>query len=81
MNEAGWLAEWLSGYDPDRPVRVRVRFPDVDWVVDDWAFAVSESLTDPAIEVTVHGFDFDYPEVVARLKRLVDRAAYYNFVD
>ncbi|MBR3314777.1 MAG: hypothetical protein IKG18_11640 [Atopobiaceae bacterium] len=81
MSEAGWLAEWLSSYDEGTPVRVTVRFPDLDWEVDDWAFGVSDSLTDPAIVVDVWGADFDYPDVVRRLKALVDFAAYHNFVD
>ncbi len=81
MSEAGWLSEWLGECVPGAPVRVRVRFPDIGWEVDDWSFTVSGSLTEPVIEVTVHGADFDYPDVVRRLKRLVDVAAYYNFVD
>ena len=81
MNEAGWLSERLGECVPEAPVRVRVRFPDIDWEVDDWAFTVSESLTEPVIEVTAHGFDFDFPDVARRLKSVADRLAHYNFVD
>lgn len=81
MNEAGWLAQWLLSYDGDRPVKVTVRFPDIDWEVADYAFRTSESLTDPEIVVDVWGADFDYPDVVRRLKRAIDTAAYYNFVE
>ena len=34
----------------------------------------------PRIGATVHGLDFDYPDVVRRLKALIDRMCYYNFV-
>ena len=81
MGEAGRLSEWLGECSPGAPVCVRVRFPDIDWEVDDWAFAVSGSLDEPVIEVTVHGFDFDYPDVARRLKAVADRLAnYYSFV-
>lgn len=63
------------------PIRVTVRFPDIDWEVTDWAFGVSESPTGPEIVVEVYGADFDYPDVIRRIRALVDRAAYYNFVD
>lgn len=79
--EAGRLSEWLGECDPGAQVCVRVRFPDVDWEVDDWAFAVSGTADEPVIEVTIHGFDFDYPDVARRLKSAADRLACLNFVD
>ena len=80
-NEAGWLSEWLGGCVPDAPVRVRVGLPDIDFEVEDWAFGVSGSPADPVIEVTVHGFDLDFPDVARRLRAFADRLAYYNLVD
>lgn len=81
MTDADFLASWAGSYDPGAYVRVRVRLPDIDWEVEDWAFEVSESLDEPVITVDVHGFDLDYPDVARRLKAFADRLAYYNFVD
>lgn len=81
MTEAGWLSGWFAECRPDAPVKVRVRFPDIDWEVEDWAFGLSESLSEPEIVVDVRLFDFDYPGVAEKLKRLADDLAYYNFVD
>ena len=81
MSEAGWLSEWLAECEPDAAARATVRFPDVDWAVTDWAFAVGDSLTEPEILVDVYGAGFGYPDVVRRLKGLVDDAARNNLID
>ncbi len=80
-NEAGWLSEWLAECPPGTPVRVRVRLPDIDFEVEDWAFGVSGFPADPVIEVTVRGFDLDFPDVARRLRAFADRLARYNLVD
>ena len=36
---------------------------------------------EPVIEVTVHGFDLDFPDVARRLLALAERLAHYNLVD
>lgn len=80
LTDAGLLASWAASLDPSAAVRVRVRLPDIDWEVDDWAFDVSGPGDDPTITATVHGFDLDFPDVAARLKAAADRLAYYNLV-
>ncbi len=80
-NEAGWLSGWLAECAPSAPVRVRVRLPDIGWEVEDWAFGVGGTRAEPVIEVTVHGFDLDFPDVARRLLALAERLAHYNLVD
>lgn len=75
------LVEYLSLFDACEEVMVEVRFPDLDFEVSDWAFSCPEESGCPTLVTSVHGSSFDFPDVVARLKALVDRAAYYNFVD
>ena len=75
------LVEYLSRFDGREEVMVRIRLPDIDFEVCDWAFTYPEGAGGPALVTSVHGSCFDFPDVVARLKALVDRAAYYNFVD
>jgi hypothetical protein len=75
------LEEYLSRFDGREEVMVRIRLPDIDFEVCDWAFAYPEGSDGPELETAVHGFDLDFPDVIRRLKALVDRAAYYNFVD
>jgi hypothetical protein len=81
MADAGTVAGWAASYDADRPVRVTVRLPDIDWEVDDWAFEVTEADGEPAIVATVRGFDLDYPDPARRLRDFAERLAHYNFVD
>ena len=47
----------------------------------DWAITYPEGSGGPELDADVHGFDLDFPDVIRRLRALVDRAAYYNFVD
>lgn len=75
------LMEYLSRFDTREEVMVRIRLPDIDFEVCDWALAYPEGSDGPELETAVHGFDLDFPDVIRRLKALVDRAAYYNFVD
>ena len=58
------LEEYLSLFDAHEEVMVRIRLPDIDFEVCDWAITY-----------------LDFPDVIRRLRALVDRAAYYNFVD
>lgn len=81
LTDAAFLADWAASFEPGEIVRVRVALPDIGWEVDDWAFDVSESPTEPVITATVRGFDLDFPEVARRLRALADRLAYYNLVD
>ena len=78
--DAALLAEWAASFEPGDTVRVRVVLPDIGWEVDDWSFEVSEPPAQPVITATVHGFDFDDPDVARRLKAVVDRLANYSFV-
>ena len=75
------LAEYLSQFGEREEVMLEVRFPDLDFEVGDWAFSCPEESDCPTLVTSVHGSCFDFPDMVARLKALVDRAAYYNFVD
>ena len=75
------LVEYLSLFDEREEVMLLVRFPDLDYELGDWAFSYPADADVPTIVTSVHGSSFDFPDVVARLKALVDRAAYYNFVD
>ena len=75
------LVEYLSRFDPREEVTLEVRFPDLGLEVSDWAFSYPEESDGPALVTSVHGSSFDFPDVIRRLKALVDRAAYYNFVD
>ena len=75
------LLEYLSHFDDREEVMLEVRFPDLDFEVCDWAFSYPEGSDCPTLVTSVHGSSFDFPGVVARLRALVDRAAYYNFVD
>ncbi|MBQ1839909.1 MAG: hypothetical protein II128_01070 [Atopobiaceae bacterium] len=75
------LAEYLSRFGDEEEVVLEVRFPDLGFEVSDWAFSYPEEPGCPRLVTSVHGSCFDFPDVVARLKALVDRAAYYNFVD
>ena len=43
--------------------------------------AYPEESDGPELDTAVHGFDLDFPDVIRRLRALVDRAAYYSFVD
>ena len=81
LTDAAFLADWAASFDPGEAVRVRVELPDIGWEVDDWAFDVSESPTEPVITATVRGFDLDFPDVARRLRAFADRLAYYNLVD
>ena len=75
------FAEFLSRFDAREEVMLEVRFPDPDFEVCDWAFSYPEGPGGPVLATSVHGSSFDFPDVVARPKALVDRAAYYNFAD
>lgn len=75
------LVEYLSLFDAREEVMLEVRFPDLDFEVCDWAFSYPEESDCPTLLTSVHGFDLDFPDVIRRLRALVDRAAYYNFVD
>ena len=75
------LVEYLSRFDPREEVTLEVRFPELDFEVCDWAFSYPEESDGPALVTSVHGSSFDFPDVIRRLRALVDRAAYYNFVD
>ena len=75
------LVEYLSLFDACEEVMVEVRFPDLGLEVSDWAFSYPEESDGPALVTSVHGSSFDFPDVIRRLRALVDRAAYYNFVD
>ena len=75
------LEEYLSLFDAREEVMIEVRFPDLGHEVCDWAFSYPEESDGPALVTSVHGSSFDFPDVVARLRALVDRAAHYNFVD
>lgn len=75
------LVEYLSRFDPQEEVTLEVRFPDLGLEVSDWAFSYPEESDGPALVTSVHGSSFDFPDVIRRLRALVDRAAYYNFVD
>ena len=75
------LEEYLSLFDAREEVMVRIRLPDIDFEVCDWALSYPEGPGGPELDTVVHGFDLDFPDVIRRLRALVDRAAYYNFVD
>lgn len=75
------LVEYLSRFDPREEVTLEVRFPDLGLEASDWAFSYPEESDGPALVTSVHGSSFDFPDVIRRLRALVDRAAYYNFVD
>ena len=75
------LEEYLSCFDGREEVMVRIRLPDIDFEVCDWALAYPEESDGPELDIAVRGFDLDFPDVIRRLRALVDRAAYYNFVD
>ena len=75
------LEEYLSLFDAHEEVMVRIRLPDIDFEVCDWALSYPEGSGGPELDTAVHGFDLDFPDVIRRLRALVDRAAYYNFVD
>lgn len=77
----GRLVGMLSRYPDDTLVRVLVRFPDIDYELEDLAFEVCESLSGPRIVSCVHDTDFDDPGVAERLRRAAERVAYNNFVD
>lgn len=81
MTDVAFLRDWLGWYDDDRYAKVTVRFPELGWSVDDWAFEVSESFDGPELLVDVHMADLDYPDVLRRLKALVDEAARNNLLD
>ena len=75
------LEEYLSLFDAHEEVMVRIRLPDIDFEVCDWAITYPEGSGGPELDADVHGFDLDFPDVIRRLRALVDRAAYYIFVD
>ena len=75
------LAEYLSNFGGREEVMIEVRFPDLGLEVSDWPFSYPEESDGPTLVTSVHGSSFDFPGVVARLRALVDRAAYCNFVD
>lgn len=77
------MARKLSNtlFDTREEVMIEVRFPDPGYEVGDSAFSYPEESDGPTLVTTVHGSSFDFPEMVARLKALVDMAAHYNFVD
>lgn len=75
------LVGHLSHFGAREEVMLEVRFPDLDFEVCDWAFSYPEESDGPTLVTSVHGSSFDFPEVVARLRALVDGAAHYNFVD
>lgn len=75
------LAEYLSRSEDGKEVVIEVRFPDLDLEVSDWAFSLSEDSDRPTLVTCVHGSSFDFPDVIRRLRALIERAAHYNFVD
>ena len=75
------LEEYLSLFDAHEEVMVRIRLPDIDFEVCDWALAYPEESDGPELDIAVRGFDLDFPDVIRRLRALVDRAACHNFVD
>lgn len=81
FTDAAFLAGWAASFEPGECVRVRVALPDIGWEVEDWAFDVSESPTEPVITATVRGFDLDFPEVARRLRDFADRLAHHDLVD
>ena len=81
MNDVAFLRGYLGWYDDDGYAKVTVRFPELGWEVDDWAFEVSESFDGPAFVADVRMSSLDCPDVVRRLKALVDEAARNNLVD
>ena len=78
---AGDLVEYPSRFDAREETVLEVRFPDLNFEASDWAFSSPQEVDCSALVTSVHGSNFDFPDVVARLKAFVGRAAYYNFVD
>ena len=61
MNVAQAIA-WLEAQDPGAELAVTARFPELDgWEVTSWAVAPGGAEGSPALEMEVHGADFDYP--------------------
>ena len=77
----GRLVEALSAYPDDTIVRVLVRFPDIDYELEDLDFEVRHSLYGPSIVSCVNDTDFDRPGVAGRIRRAADRIAYNNLED
>ena len=75
------LEEYLSRFDGREEVMIEVRFPELDFEVCGRAFSYPEESDGPTLVTSAHGSSFDFPDVIRRLRALVDRAAYYNFVD
>ena len=75
------LVECLSHFDAREEVMVRVRLPDFYFEACDLAPACLEESDGPQLDTAAHGFGLDFPDVIRRLKALVNRAVYYNFVD
>ncbi|OFK23024.1 hypothetical protein [Olsenella sp. HMSC062G07] len=67
------LIRQLEEFDEDEVVAVDVVFPQIDWAVRDYPLMVE--LNDdgqPALIVTVGEGQFDFPDVLQRLKARVD---------
>lgn len=71
MTDVAFLRGYLGWYEDDRYAKVTVRFPELGWSVEDWAFRVSESFEGPEAIAEVRMADLDHPDVIRRLRALV----------
>ena len=67
------LIRQLEEFDQDDDFAVEVYFPQIDWHVTDfpWIVELSEE-GQPGFEVYAYECDFDFPNVLQRIKAQVD---------
>jgi hypothetical protein len=61
----------LEGFDGDSEVAIEVSFPGLDgWAIKTYSFSYSsdDDSNGPKLGMSVHGSDFDYPEILRVLK-------------
>jgi hypothetical protein len=77
---AGELADLLDAVPRDTDVRVRVDFPDIGHSVEDWNYRVTRNACGVYIETAVYGREFGRPDVIKRIKKIVDVAMETSFL-
>lgn len=69
--KVGELIELLEGYEEEE-LAIDVAFPQIDWSVRDYSYAIGlNDEEEPTLTVEVWEGDFDFPDVLKRLKKQV----------
>lgn len=67
------LIEQLEEFDEDEELAIDVMFPQIDWMVREFPTCVEvNEEQQPTLVVNVYEGQFDFPDVLQRLKARVD---------